>query len=220
VKTLRLIPALVLLGTLHSTASIVITEVMSSSGHPSASGSNDDWFEITNTGTTAVSTTFWSWDDNTNTPGTSSLAGLISIAAGESVIVTGEAIGAEAAWQASWNTDVRVLNLGGTSFQGLGSGGDSVTIYDGANANAILASVTFGNATQGFSFEWDTNGNPLGLSVIGENGAYRAATDGSTVTLGPGIDVGSPGIVVVPEASTSALLLGFAGFAAFIRRRK
>jgi hypothetical protein len=218
-KPIQLAAALSLLATLSSQAAIVITGVMSSSAHPASSTSNDDWFELTNTGTTAVDVSGWSWDDSSNSPGSAPFGALLTtIGAGESVILTGEAIGTEAGWLTSWgNPTVRVFAYGGTTFQGLGSGGDTIFIYD--QSNALVTSVTFSTATQGFSFEWDGSGNSLGLSVLGENGAYRASTDGSTVVTGAGLDIASPGFAVIPEPS-AALLLGVAGLGAFIRRRK
>ena len=42
---------------------IVITEVMSNSGNGGGTG-NGDWFEIFNSGSTAIDMTDWSWDDD------------------------------------------------------------------------------------------------------------------------------------------------------------
>jgi MYXO-CTERM domain-containing protein len=87
-----------------------------------------------------------------------------------------------------------------------------------------VAAVTFGAATTGKTFEWDTSGNPLGLSVTGENGAFTALLDGNDGTAdtnpalyGPGSDVGSPG-TAVPEPAAG--LLGMLGLAAILRRRR
>jgi hypothetical protein len=198
-------------------AAIVITEVMSSSAH-SGGTNNGDWFELTNTGGSAVDITGWSWDDNTNTAGSANFGGLTSIAAGQSVIFTEETVGAEASWISAWGlSGVTVVNLGSSVFQGLGAL-DSVNIYDASNA--LVSSVTLTAATAGFSFEWDTSGQSLGLSVVGENGAFRAVSNGQTTGLGAGVDVGSPGFAAVPEPATFAVFAGAAALGIALSRRR
>ncbi|HOS45355.1 MAG TPA: lamin tail domain-containing protein, partial [Paludibacter sp.] len=63
-KTLRIklfaITALAAFGFSFSSAQIRITEVMSQSG----TGGTEDWFELTNFGTTSVDITGWKMDDN------------------------------------------------------------------------------------------------------------------------------------------------------------
>ncbi len=216
-KTTVSVVALTLLAWVHSSsAALVITEVMSSSAH--AGGTNNgDWFELTNTGPLALNITGWSWDDNSNTAGSATFGGYTSFAAGQSVIFSEETVGAEAAWITDWGiTGVTVVNLGNGAFQGLGAGGDAVNIYNASNV--LVASVTFGSATTGFSFEWDTLGNSLGLSAIGQKGAFQAAENGQTAGAGPGVDVGSPG-VAVPEPA-AAMLLASAGMMLWVLRRK
>lgn len=175
---------------------------MSSSAHGSGSN-NGDWFELTNSGPVAVNITGWSWDDDSMEPGSAFFGGLTSIAAGQSIIITEEPIGSAAQWSADWGiSGVTVITLGGSNFRNFGANGDSIYIFDASNN--VVASVTFGVATQGRSFEWDMNGEYLGISVVGEYGAFRAVSNGETPP-GPGIDVGSPGFAVVPEPSTIAL---------------
>lgn len=201
---------------LTSHGAIVITEVMSSSGHPSGT-SNDDWFEVTNTGASAVDITGWSWDDNGFTSGAATFGSLTSIPAGQSVIITEETIGAEAGFISSWGiSGITVVNLGSGVFQGLGAGvaGDSVAIYN--NLGVEVTRVTFGQATTGRTFEWDQNGNSLGTSIAGENGAFVAANNGAG---GTGTAVGSPGVSVIPEPS-AALLSGIAALGLALRRRR
>ena len=68
-----------------TTSSVVISEV-----HPSGSGNGTyaaDWFEVTNTGTTAVDITGWKMDDNSNSFANAvALNGVTSIRAGRSVV--------------------------------------------------------------------------------------------------------------------------------------
>lgn len=198
-------------------AAVVITEVMSSSAHGGGTN-NADWFELTNTGLSAADITGWSWDDDTVTPGSAGFGSITSIGAGRSIIFNGETLGAEASWISNWGlSGVTVVNLGGTIFQSISTTGDQVNIYDASNS--LVASVSFGTATTGFSFEWDSSGNFLGLSAIGENGAFQAVSNGQTTGLGAGVDVGSPGLV--PEPKTWALIgIGTSFMLWNLRRRR
>ena len=178
-------------------ADLIITEVMPSSSHTNTVA-NGDWWELYNSGASAIDLTTYSWDDNTATPGSADFNGL-TINAGEAIIIGQETVGQEAAWLAAWAlSGVTVINLGNTEFQNFGAGGDEIHVYD--TLNVQVAAVTFGAATAGFSFEWDASGNSLGLSVNGENGAFLA-----DASAGGGPDVGSPG-TVIPEPCTMALL--------------
>ena len=180
-----------------SRADLIITEVMASSSHTNTVA-NGDWWELHNTGVSAVDLTFYSWDDNTVTPGTADFNGL-TINAGESIIICQETLGQEAAWLTAWGLGgVTVINLGNTEFQNFSSAGDEIHLYD-PTSNQV-ASVTFGVATAGASFEWDTSGASLGVSVNGENGAFVA-----DISAGGGPDIGSPG-TAIPEPATLALL--------------
>ncbi|WAC20868.1 lamin tail domain-containing protein [Luteolibacter sp. SL250] len=211
-----IIPILALLASaVPGGAAIIITEVMSSSLHPSGGSNNGDWFEITNTGSSAVDLTGWTWDDSSRTPGSSNFGSLTVLGAGQSAVICEEPIGSESTWLSDWGiTGVIVSNIGGSSFQGLGAGGDEVNIYDASQT--LVTRATFGSATGGASFEWNTAGTSLGTSVIGENGAFRAASDGIG---GAGQDVGSPGFALVPEPGTTGLALA-AGLVALARRNR
>jgi len=211
-----IIPILALLASaVPGGAAILITEVMSSSLHPSGGSNNGDWFEITNTGGSAIDVTGWSWDDSSNTPGSSNFGSLTLIGAGQSVIICEEPIGSESTWLSDWGiSGVVVSTIGGSSFQGLGAGGDQVNIYDASGT--LVTGVVFGSATGGASFEWNTAGISLGTSVNGENGAFRSASDGFG---GAGQDVGSPGFALVPEPATTGITLT-AGLAALMRRSR
>ena len=201
----------VILAACTANAGLIITEVMSSSAHPSGTA-NGDWFELYNNGPTAIDLTNYSWDDDSNIPDTAGFGGK-TIAAYSTLIVNQETVGSEAAWRTDWGigAGVNVINLGGSGLPGFNNTGDTIYIYDATDA--LVTSVTFGAATLGYTFEWSTTGVSLGLSVIGENGAFRAAEDGAT---GTGIDVGSPG--VVPEPGT--LSLSVAGMLLLALRRR
>jgi len=187
--------SLILLSTLALplSAQLRITEIMSNSLH-STSAANSDWFEITNTGATALNIGGYSFDDEAPIP---RQAGQIfpsySIPAGASVIVLRES--SSTAFRSLWNlpasvkifTEAEVPN-----FPGLSGDGDSLFIFDAGNS--VVSEFTFGAATRGASFARFTNGNPVpgGLSVNGLFGAYRSND--------PSEDVGSPGTAAQPPA--------------------
>lgn len=196
---------------LTAPADLIISEIMSSSSHTN-SAANADWWELYNNGASAVDLTGYSWDDDSATPGSADFNGAI-INPGQAIIICGETIGQEAAWAMLWGlSGVTVINLGNTEFQNLSSAGDTINLFDATST--LIASTTIGAATSGFSFEYDADGQAMGLSVNGENGAFQA-----TLNAGGGPDVGSPG-TVVPEPGTLALL-GLGGvLAAFARARR
>lgn len=178
-------------------ADLIITEVMSSSSHTNTAA-NGDWWELYNSGPSAIDLTAYSWDDDSATPGSADFNGL-TINAGQAIIICQETLGQEQAWKDVWGlTDVTMINLGNTEFQNFGSAGDQLHLYDGSSTE--IDSVTFGAASSGYSFEWDTSGSSLGLSANGENGAFQATASG-----GGGPDIASPG-AAIPEPGTWVLL--------------
>ena len=182
---------------------IVITEV-----HPTGSNATyaADWFELTNTGSTAMNITGWQVDDNSNGTVKIALRGVTSIPAGKTVVfIEGLADGStdatiianfSTAWfgSAALPPSVLIGTYGGSNI-GFGSGGDAVNIFNAAGDR--ITGVAFGAATVGTTF--DNKTAALGsttlplptistLSVIGTNGAFRSAANtetgspGSTVT--------------------------------------
>ncbi len=100
-KTLPALATVALtLGSVGASAAVAITEVAPWSSGNSPVGA--DWFELTNTGAAALDITGWSMDDSSATPGVAPLAGIGSIAAGQSVIfIEGDATTA-AAFVSTW----------------------------------------------------------------------------------------------------------------------
>ena len=118
-------------------AALVITEAMSSSG----TGGTGDWFELTNTGASAVNVTGYKMDDNSFLFANAvPMAGVSSIAPGESAVfietdttVPADQATAIAAFRTFWGTaklaSVQVGEYSGSGV-GLSSSADGVEVFD------------------------------------------------------------------------------------------
>lgn len=201
-----------------SSAAIVITEV-----HPTGSSNSTtyeaDWFELTNTGASAVDITGWRVDDDSNNFANALLLnGVTSINPGQSVVfIESSSDAIYDAFKTGWfGTDVpsdfTIGRYNGSGI-GLGAGGDQLNIFD--SSGTPITSVVFGAATAGTTFD---NADGLSgaistLSAVGINGAFTSAAGG---------EIGSPGFTAnaVPEPSTWALMLcGMGGLGLLARRR-
>src|SRR5262249_33858367 len=86
---LRFMPALalVLFSSISARAAIIISEVEPSGSSAVSNTYNADWFELTNTGASAVNITGWKMDDNSHTFANAvALRGVTSIAPGQTVV--------------------------------------------------------------------------------------------------------------------------------------
>lgn len=203
-------------------ASLIISEVAPWSSGNSPLGA--DWFEVTNTGSSAMDITGWKMDDNSHSfTKAVNLNGISSIAAGESVIFieSSSPSSAVSAFEALWfgSTVPAGLQIGTYSGSGVGlsTSGDEVNLYNAAGA--LQASVAFGESPSGPSFSTFNNTAGLDnatitqLSAIGVNGAVAANGDAN--------EIGSPGNAVAPVPVPAAVwllgssLLGLIG----LRRR-
>ena len=176
------------------TPGIRVTEVA-----PWASGNSPvaaDWFELTNTGSTAVNITNWRVDDSSAAFASAVvLNGITSIAPGESVIFVESATPATiaATFRNNWFGTNPPANLQiGTytgSGIGLGTGGDEVNIFN--EAGVVQARVIFGASPAGPAFPTFDNAAGLNnatisqLSAVGVNGAF--------VAVNSAVETGSPG---------------------------
>lgn len=210
--------ALVLASASAASADLFVTEVMAQTTAGTASTINGDWWELTNTGLAPINLAGYQWADTEDAlPSTdSNFFPVFFIQPGQSIIILEETSANEAAWRANWGLSDSVVILStdemiddstpdGDTFSGLSSSGDAVFFYN--PAGELLSSYTYTSVTRGTSFEADIFGVNQGLSVIGENGAYRAANN----------DIGSPGVAVpTPAAAPALALLAAAG----LRRRR
>ena len=124
-------------------ADIVITEVDPSGSAGSSNTYNADWFELTNTGLSAVDITGWKMDDSSHTFSSAvGLRGVTSIAPGQSVVFAeGLADGStdatiDANFESFWfdgsvPAGFTIGNYGGSGV-GLSQTADEVNIYDSA----------------------------------------------------------------------------------------
>jgi len=219
-------------------ASIIISEV-----HPTGSSATTtyaaDWFELTNTGASAVDITGWKIDDNSNLFSSAVLLrGFTSIDAGKTVVfVEGTATGLSTAvspavanddasidnrFKTAWfganvPTEFLIGNYGGSGV-GLGAAvaGDAVNIFN--STGTLMANVVWGLGTVGTSFD-----NAVGLnnttistlSVVGTNGAFTSVA---------GSEIGSPGVISTSAVPVPAAVwlfgTGLLGLTGFARKRK
>ncbi len=175
--------------------SIVVSEVAPWSSGNSPVGA--DWFEVTNTGSTAVDITGWKMDDNSNLFASSvALNGITSIAPGESVIFleTADPTNTIPLFLSTWfgANPPAVLQVGSYTGSGVGlsSNGDAVNLFDAGGT--FHANVTFGSSPSG---PYPTFNNAAGLnnaaittlSMVGVNEAFAAINDAN--------EIGSPGSI-------------------------
>ncbi len=131
-----------------------------------------EFVELTNVGDAPADLTGWSFDDDSNQPGSFDLSGFGTVQAGESVIITEVSA---AAFRTAWYLPTSVKVLGGLA-DNLGRA-DQINIYD--HTNALATRLTFSDQTytgtprtQDAS-AWTTQAN-LGVTPI--NNVWRLST--------------------------------------------
>ena len=181
-----------------TSSSIFVTEVA-----PWSSGNSlvaADWFELTNTGTSAVNIAGWKVDDSSNLFTSALLLnGITTIAAGESVIFIESAnpnltnpIFLTNWFGANPPANLKIGNYTGAGI-GLSTGGDAVNIFNAAGVKQ--AGVTFGASPAASPFTTFDNAALVQnaaiatQSAVGINGAF------SVVNNVPVTEIGSPGLI-------------------------
>jgi hypothetical protein len=201
-------------------AAIIISEVSPwSSGDSSYAA---DWFELTNTGTTAVDITGWKVDDNSNASASALLLrGVTSIGAGQSAIFLESTASASSsdttidnAFKLAWfgsNIPAGFLigNYGGSGI-GFSTGGDAVNIFNASNT--LITRIDFGASTTGRTFDNSAGLNNATISTLSSVGVHGAFTSAN------GAEIGSPGVVPLPGALP--LLMSAVGLIGGMRLRR
>ena len=162
--------------------SVAITEVAPWGSGSAAYGA--DWFELTNTGSTAVDLSGWKMDDSSHSIAAAvALEGVATLAPGESAIFLEleHAVAKAAAFEAAWfpagvPAGFQIGHYEGSGV-GLSTSGDAVNVFDATGTS--VTGVSFGASTTGVSFD---NAAGLGdpatpplistLSKAGHNGAF------------------------------------------------
>jgi len=206
-----------------ASAAIVISEV-DPAGSASGSGYSEDWFELTNTGSSAVTIAGWKMDDSADSFAAATAltlaSGANSIAAGQSVVFLEGSYSAtvDANFVAQWFGSAGApgaLTLGNYGAHGLSQSGDAVNIYD--SSGNLITNVTFGTSSLTSGTFDNTAGQSGAISTYS-----RAGVDGAFVS-GKG-EIGSPGIdtavTPVPLPASAWLLLVSVGALTPFSRRK
>lgn len=178
------------------------------------SGTNGEFIEFTNIGPAPVDMTGWSFDDDSQLPGTVDLSAYGVVNPGQSVILTEvDALSFATAWNLSG------VGIIGGNAANLGRN-DQINLYD-AGGN-LVASLSYGDQTYpGTVRTQNASCNiPLedyGLTVVQTSWVLATVGDVYGSWASSGGDIASPGIAPIPEPTTLiALLLG--GFVLARRR--
>lgn len=186
-------------------------------------GATGEYIEFTNLGASAIDFTGWSFDDDSRSPGVTSLSGFGLVAAGQSVLLT-EAAAAD--FRAAWGlaSSVKVV---GANAANLGRA-DEINLFDASGA--LIDRLSYGDQTlAGTVRAQNRSGNPLSLADLSPQAVttgWVLASAGDAFgsyasTLG---DLGNPGSFAVaapiPEPSTYALLLAGLGVVVTVARRR
>jgi len=152
-------------------------------------GANGEFIEFTNVGSAPVDMIGYSFDDDSETPGTVSLSAFGTVAAGESVILTETEAGA---FRTAWSLCDAVKVIGGNSTN-LGRD-DEINLFDAAGQ--LVDRLTYGDDVLGgpranAKSAW-VSADGLGANNI-LDWTLSAAGDGEGSIASAAGDIGSPG---------------------------
>lgn len=169
---------------------MVITEWMYNGA---GAGDTGEFVEFTNTGTTAVDMTGWSFDDDSRVPGTISLSGIGVVLPGQSVILTDESA---AVFATIWGLSGVTIIGGNTANLGRN---DEINLY---NASGVLVDrLSYGDVTYPGTPRTQTRSCNIPAADYGYSvpqTSWVLAADGDThgSTVSTRGEVGSPGRIV------------------------
>jgi len=203
----KLASLLVLIMSVNAMANIQITEWM-------YKGTNGEFVELTNVGTTAIDMTGWSYSDTDEQVGDVSLSAFGIINSGQSVILT-DAVAA--AFISAWNLSASVAIIGGNTNSNLGSE-DEIHIYNASGVEVDCLTYSGNPKTNAKSctipqadFDLTTASGSWTLSSVGD--VYGSWTSS-------GGDIGNPGYnaYTIPEPAT-IFILGASAMVLRFRKR-
>lgn len=194
---------------LPSEGAMVITEFM----YQGLDAAQTEFVEFTNIGSTPIDMTGWSFDDDSNEPGSLDLSGFGIVEPWQSVIVT-DALAAD--FRPLWNLDPSVKIIG-ESDEGLARN-DVMYLYNASNVQVDM--LAYGDQ----NFAGSPRPRFAGFTTDPSNYGVNDIFEWYASTLADGIsfasdanDIGSPGLVAVPEPSV--FLMGGLGLVIMGRRR-
>jgi len=168
---------------LPATAQMRITEYM-------YGGANGEYVELTNVGATAVDMTGWSFDDDSEIPGTVDLSAFGTVAPGESVILTETAA---ADFRTAWSLCDAVKVIGGNTTNL--SRNDEINLFDASQQ--LVDRLAFGDQTFPGTIRANNASGWVSAAGLGANdaAAWTLSTvgDGEGSYASTGGDIGSPG---------------------------
>jgi predicted extracellular nuclease len=180
-----------------------------------------EFIEFTNTGSSPLDVSGWSFDDDSRTPNTVDLSPFGIVQAGESVILSELAA---ADFRTEWNLSASVKVIGGntTNF----GRNDEINVFDASDS--LADRLNYGdNAddTLGSIRTQDISGNPISPAALGSNDVFQWLLSSPGDRFGSYASlngfVGNPGTYVdaVPEPTALVLLMTAVAAVLAIRKR-
>ncbi len=149
-------------------ANLVITEIM---GRSLITIAPMDWWELTNTGDSAVNLLSYSWDDD-HLDVRANVFGSVTIDPGESIIIINATNPTLInSWKSIWGLDASVQIIGTIFDHGL-SASDKVVLFNALNQ--VVTVCSYIGQPDGHSAVFDSDTSFLGFSQLGSFGSWQA----------------------------------------------